>query len=631
MTETDDGADVVKEIRDLQVPRVDAVENPAHGRPFLILKADDLDPEVELDRLAKAKYSASELRQMAKDGRAFRNPDGTPSYPIGDEADLDNAVHAVGRGGASHDAIRRFIMRRAKQLGASGKIPDNWQSDGSIQKAVEKAMDSADFHEGMEALEDGEADVSPDAAGTLDVTAEGDPDEVCTPAWEAYDAAMARAVTHKLVWIRNAVNGLQERESAEVAAGEGEDVAAVMNLQDVLEAIDFAVGVVGKHAIDEQAEADAMTEEIEEQAEALGIRKSADPLHDASQVILTETWKVQKAGRVLSASNEAALRAARTAIDEVLGRVPAPPAQEEAAVTAPTEAVAKAAQDTEPVEKAEMPSPVGGDDQADHSVDGPGDPTPTEGAPVNAEMPDGWTPGEVEKAGQPTPIGDEGTPPPEPVEKAGGLSVDDLRAMLMKLVKALPDDQVSAAFQAMAAEANPSADSGDAGDAGDDEPEAAPAAAPAAAAPTEPVADAMPAMDTVAKSRDWTFDQLTDALKAAVSPLQERIAKEQGTAAETFTQQLTAALDPIMKRLESLEAQPAPGGPLLNGQVPGGGGPVLRGHASDGGYDAVIKAIEDVDSQGDSHRSTVARGAAAHALMLQMQQGTAPATRWARN
>jgi len=58
-------------------------------------------------------------------------PDG--SYPIGDREDLTNAVRAVGRGGASHNAIRRHIMKRARALGASNAIPDNWNSDGSLR------------------------------------------------------------------------------------------------------------------------------------------------------------------------------------------------------------------------------------------------------------------------------------------------------------------------------------------------------------------------------------------------------------------------------------------------------------------------------------------------------------------
>ena len=74
-----------------------------------------------------ASFSAEERRSLAKQGKAM--PDG--SYPIRNTADLKNAIHAVGRGGSSHNAIRKFIMRRARALGASNMIPDDWKSDGS--------------------------------------------------------------------------------------------------------------------------------------------------------------------------------------------------------------------------------------------------------------------------------------------------------------------------------------------------------------------------------------------------------------------------------------------------------------------------------------------------------------------
>src|SRR6266536_6427060 len=82
-----------------------------------------------------AKYNADQLKAMGAKGHAFKNPDGSYSYPIGDAEDLSNAIHAVGRGGASHDALRKYIMRRAKAMGMASKIPDNWNSDGTLRGA----------------------------------------------------------------------------------------------------------------------------------------------------------------------------------------------------------------------------------------------------------------------------------------------------------------------------------------------------------------------------------------------------------------------------------------------------------------------------------------------------------------
>jgi HK97 family phage prohead protease len=82
-----------------------------------------------------SKYNADQLKAMGAKGQAFKNPDGSYSYPCADAEDLANAIHAVGRGGASHDAIRKYIMARAKALGLTAKIPDTWNSDGSMRGA----------------------------------------------------------------------------------------------------------------------------------------------------------------------------------------------------------------------------------------------------------------------------------------------------------------------------------------------------------------------------------------------------------------------------------------------------------------------------------------------------------------
>ena len=79
----------------------------------------------------RAKYNAEQLRKMEGNGQAM--PGGR--YPIGDLQDLSNAIRAVGRGGGSHNAIRVHIMKRARALGASKQIPDNWNADGSLRDA----------------------------------------------------------------------------------------------------------------------------------------------------------------------------------------------------------------------------------------------------------------------------------------------------------------------------------------------------------------------------------------------------------------------------------------------------------------------------------------------------------------
>lgn len=80
-----------------------------------------------------AKYDADQLKALGAKGQAFKNENGQWSYPIGDEEDLHNAIHAVGRGGADHDDIRKYIIGVAKKLGLSSAIPDDWNADGSLK------------------------------------------------------------------------------------------------------------------------------------------------------------------------------------------------------------------------------------------------------------------------------------------------------------------------------------------------------------------------------------------------------------------------------------------------------------------------------------------------------------------
>ncbi|MGH3504014.1 MAG: HK97 family phage prohead protease [Nocardioidaceae bacterium] len=79
-----------------------------------------------LDTAAK-KYAA---------GKGWAMDDGSYTIRPADnhgKQDLQKAIKAVGRGGSSHNAIRKHIIARAKTLGLSDMIPDNWNSDGSMR------------------------------------------------------------------------------------------------------------------------------------------------------------------------------------------------------------------------------------------------------------------------------------------------------------------------------------------------------------------------------------------------------------------------------------------------------------------------------------------------------------------
>jgi Escherichia/Staphylococcus phage prohead protease len=87
------------------------------------------------DTEERSKYSAEELDELGAKGQAFKNDKGDWSYPIKTEDDAKKAIRAVGRGGADHDAIRKYIIKVVKKLGWSELVPDSWAADGSIKES----------------------------------------------------------------------------------------------------------------------------------------------------------------------------------------------------------------------------------------------------------------------------------------------------------------------------------------------------------------------------------------------------------------------------------------------------------------------------------------------------------------
>lgn len=79
-----------------------------------------------------AEFTEEQRARLAKQGKAM--PGGR--FPIRNRSDLDNAIRAVGRskgGEAGRRAVRRWIMRRARELGLTSMVPDTWNSDGSLK------------------------------------------------------------------------------------------------------------------------------------------------------------------------------------------------------------------------------------------------------------------------------------------------------------------------------------------------------------------------------------------------------------------------------------------------------------------------------------------------------------------
>jgi hypothetical protein len=78
------------------------------------------------------------MRSLVKDGKAMPAPDrpGPGRFPIRNRQDLENAIRAVGRVRPNTEEarakVRRFILKRARELNLTNVIPADWNADGSL-------------------------------------------------------------------------------------------------------------------------------------------------------------------------------------------------------------------------------------------------------------------------------------------------------------------------------------------------------------------------------------------------------------------------------------------------------------------------------------------------------------------
>lgn len=82
-----------------------------------------MEPEYweQADWILEKDFSDEKRKKLASEGKAMK--DG--SYPIEDKADLENAIQAFGRS-KNKAATKRHIIKRARALGATDMLPDDW-------------------------------------------------------------------------------------------------------------------------------------------------------------------------------------------------------------------------------------------------------------------------------------------------------------------------------------------------------------------------------------------------------------------------------------------------------------------------------------------------------------------------
>lgn len=76
-----------------------------------------------------AQFSQQQRKSLASKGQAMQGG----RFPIRNRADLQNAIRAVGRAKGDHAVVRRYIIKRARALGLTQLLPDNWAADGSLK------------------------------------------------------------------------------------------------------------------------------------------------------------------------------------------------------------------------------------------------------------------------------------------------------------------------------------------------------------------------------------------------------------------------------------------------------------------------------------------------------------------
>lgn len=104
------------------------------------LNGDALGKLGEIEAIAKREFSTEERKDDAKSGKAL--PDG--SFPIENESDLENAIHAYGRA-KNKAAAKRHIIRRARALGATDKLPEGWTKKAEEGADLEKSISLYDI------------------------------------------------------------------------------------------------------------------------------------------------------------------------------------------------------------------------------------------------------------------------------------------------------------------------------------------------------------------------------------------------------------------------------------------------------------------------------------------------------
>ncbi len=254
--------------------------------------------------LEKRQFSQRQRDKAAKSGAAM--PGG--GYPIENKKDLSNAIQAFGRA-KNPSAVKAHIKSRAKALGATDMLPEDWSKavmPESLQKCLYQLASLAGALTSIEWVHQAEE---------MEAAQEGDnstvPDKLKTAITALYDALVTMA----------------EEEEAEWTSDEGDELA--MAVSSTLEKIgskpDRLRELLAKRAEEEGMETKELqkivgaTEEKLAKVIADGLEKIGSRVEGVETSVKTITERLEKVEKATPAPGGPVLRAVEKSADNAIG------------------------------------------------------------------------------------------------------------------------------------------------------------------------------------------------------------------------------------------------------------------------------------------------------------------------
>lgn len=251
--EDEDGE--VKEMYDLTVNHVDAVDEPASGRKFLVIKSEDGEGP-SLDEMLKAARVEKSTDQLHKDaesrakkyGISFKDGKGHLTPPKGKPTDASQYADPVNYAypidsGHIQAAVSYFNQDGQREDG--GYTPEEWAMIG--KRIASAAGDGYSFKGGKIETPN---NVKKEVGDVAD-----DPQIVPgSPEWEQHDHDLMEQATSILVTLKELVNEIKNREETEVQSGHGDDIEQVNGLFTALDNISNALKEVAAVSATEKPE-----------------------------------------------------------------------------------------------------------------------------------------------------------------------------------------------------------------------------------------------------------------------------------------------------------------------------------------------------------------------------------------